>query len=114
MIASASKFHERRAVIDIKSEKLIPLRDVPQLDILPDRRSGSRLAVSSLYRWALQGVRGHRLETLKIGGQRCTSLAALERFFQTLSQPSPAPAAPPPRVDQRRTIGKLLDAERIG
>lgn len=68
-------------MIRLESEQLIPLKDVPLLDILPVRRAGKRLSLCTLYRWANQGLRGRRLETLKIGGQRCTSIPALQRFF---------------------------------
>lgn len=72
-------------MINIKTERLIPLREVPQLGILPPRRSGSRLNVSTIYRWALHGQRGIKLESLKIGGQRVTSLNALQTFCSALA-----------------------------
>ncbi|MCE5268690.1 MAG: DUF1580 domain-containing protein [Planctomycetaceae bacterium] len=53
---------------------------------LPFRRSGKRPNISTLYRWALRGIRSIRLETVLIGGQRCTSKEALARFFQRLTR----------------------------
>lgn len=49
------------------------------------RRGGSRLDVTTVFRWALHRQRGVTLETVKIGGQRCTSIGALQRFFGALS-----------------------------
>lgn len=55
---------------------------------LPNRRRGKQPDISTLYRWAKVGLRGIRLETIKIGGQTCTSLEALQRFFDALSAPA--------------------------
>ena len=52
---------------------------------LPRRRRGRKAAVSTLHRWATRGLRGVVLETLQVGGSKCTSLAALQRFFDSLS-----------------------------
>lgn len=77
-------------MINIQNERLLPLREVPDLEIIPRRRAGSRLDVTTVFRWALHGQRGVKLETVKIGGQRCTSINALQRFFDSLSAPSEA------------------------
>lgn len=71
-------------MIDITTERLIPLKDVPKLEFLPQRRAGSRLAVSTVFRWTLNSRHGRRLESVMVGGMRCTSLQALQRFFNTL------------------------------
>ena len=55
---------------------------------LPLRRGGRRVHVATLYRWASAGLRGVRLETLRVGGTLCTSLKALQRFFDALSDRS--------------------------
>lgn len=68
-------------VIDIRREQLVRLTDVPKLSCLPLRRKGKQLAVSTVFRWATRGLNGRVLESLKVGGQRCTSLEALGRFF---------------------------------
>ncbi len=54
---------------------------------LPRRRRGRNAHVSCLYRWSTIGCRGVVLETLQIGGTRCTSREALQRFFEQLSEP---------------------------
>lgn len=77
--------------IDFASEQVFPLSEAP--DYI-HRRRGRKAAVSTLYRWATSGVRGVQLEVLQVGGCRCTSLAALQRFFERLATNnlSPAPA----------------------
>lgn len=72
--------------IDINNEPVFPLRDVPQLSFIPNRRGGSRLNVATAFRWALRGLRGVRLEVVSVGGQKCTSVQALNRFFNTLAE----------------------------
>jgi hypothetical protein len=70
--------------IDFVVEPAIPLTQAAAH--VPRRRRGRKTSVSTLYRWASRGVRGVVLETLQIGGSRCTSLPALKRFFDRLSK----------------------------
>ena len=74
-------------MIDTALENLVPLRDVPRL--LPARPNGKRLHISAVYRWALRGIRGVRLETVKIGGTTYTSREAIQRFSGLLSRKEP-------------------------
>ena len=71
----------------------------------------SRPHVATLYRWWRRGVRGIKLETVVIGGRRYTSLEALQRFADRLSEATPtAPGnivrQPRARIDH---IDHLLD-----
>lgn len=70
-------------MIDLNHETVVALADVPAR--LPSRRRGKRPHVSCIYRWAQRGCRGIRLETIQIGGTSCTSLEALQRFFEALT-----------------------------
>jgi len=70
-------------MIDISNEHLIPIRDVPRQ--LPPRSTGKRVHISAVYRWIQHGVRGLRLETIKVGGTAYTSQEALQRFADGLS-----------------------------
>ena len=70
-------------MIDISTEAVVTLTEATHH--LPRRRKGKRCAVSTLYRWADRGVRGVRLETIQVGGTKCTSWEALQRFFNRLS-----------------------------
>jgi hypothetical protein len=84
--------------IDTLSESVLSLTEAAKA--LPRRRKGKRPDVCTLYRWSMAGCRGVRLETIQIGGCRCTSREALQRFFERLTAQSagaPIPE-PPPRA----------------
>ncbi|MBN2562331.1 MAG: DUF1580 domain-containing protein [Phycisphaerae bacterium] len=70
-------------MIDIGAETLIPIREVPRH--LPPRPNGKRVHMSACYRWIKRGVRGVRLDSIKIGGSTYTSTEALQRFADHLS-----------------------------
>jgi hypothetical protein len=70
-------------MIDPTHEDLMSLTEAAQS--LPKRRRGKRPSISCLYRWTQQGVRGVRLESIQIGGTRCTSREAIARFIERLS-----------------------------
>ena len=67
-------------------EKLIRLGDVPRLDWLPNRRAGSRLNVSTVWRWALRGCAGVKLATVSVGGTLATTESDLQTFFYQVGQ----------------------------
>ena len=91
-------------MIDVSAEHLISLAEAARL--LPARRAGKRPHVSCLYRWTTVGCRGVVLESVQIGGTRCTSREALERFFSALTAAAQgkASAPPPPSKNRRRAI----------
>ncbi len=66
------------------AEEILTLRHAAQR--LPRRRSGRRPHPATLYRWATDGLRGVRLETIQVGGTTCTSIEALQRFFERLGK----------------------------
>lgn len=72
-------------MIEIGHETLIPIREVPRR--LPPRPNGKRVHVSACYRWIQRGVRGVRLEAVRIGGSTYTSIEALQRFADQLTNP---------------------------
>jgi len=41
--------------------------------------------VATAYRWSTAGVRGVVLETIQVGGTRCTSREAVQRFCERLT-----------------------------
>ncbi len=72
---------------------------------LPARRRGKKPHVSCLYRWSTSGCKGVVLETVQIGGTRCTSREALARFFAKLTaicNPHGHQAMTSERRDERR------------
>lgn len=65
-------------MIEIGTEELVSLRDVPKL--LPAKGNGKRIHISAVYRWVQRGIKGIRLEVIRIGGTSYTSREALQRF----------------------------------
>ena len=83
-------------MIDPNSEALLSLADAA--GTLPRRRGGKKPHVSCVYRWTTSGCRGVILESIQIGGTRCTSREALARFFEALTYAdSPGPRRSPAR-----------------
>ena len=72
-------------MIDIACETLVPLSQCSDLDTIPLRRTGRPIHLATWHRWASQGLHGVRLETLRVGGTRCTTVAAVQRFFAKLT-----------------------------
>jgi hypothetical protein len=85
-------------MIDITRETLISMSEAAGR--VPSFRPGKKTHVATIFRWAQHGVRGVRLESIRFGGRLVTSVEALSRFVEALSNapgdapaPSPAPAA---------------------
>ena len=76
--------------------------------MIPRRRGGSRLAISTVYRWVQVGVRGVKLEYLQIGGMKVTTVAALQRFFERLTGDKPET----PTAKSRQRQREIARAER--
>ena len=91
------------------TEQIVSLTEAAGL--LPRRRKGRKPNVATLYRWAKSGCRGVILETLQVGGTKCTSTQALQRFFERLSN-GPQPVVVRPQSAQRHhdQVNKELDA----
>jgi hypothetical protein len=70
-------------LINSRIEELISLADAARL--LPARRRGKKPHISCLYRWTTAGCRGVILDSVMVGGTRCTSREALARFIEALS-----------------------------
>ena len=70
-------------MIDL-SEKVITVSDAAKR--IPRRRAGRRCHVATAYRWTVAGCRGVVLESLQVGATRCTSVQALQRFFDALTR----------------------------
>src|SRR5262249_49054459 len=68
-----------RTVSITLSEEIHSLTHATKL--LPTRRGDRPVHSSCLFRWARNGLRGTKLETVRVGGTLCTSKEALERFF---------------------------------
>ena len=86
-------------MIDIATETVLSLSEAREK--LPRRRKNARPDLATMYRWWRQGIRGIRLETIMVGATRCTSIEALQRFFNALTAAAegskPAPQTPQPK-----------------
>jgi hypothetical protein len=102
-------------MINLASEKPISLTEAAKL--MPAARNGKRCHPSTIFRWAMKGVRGVRLEVLRLGGRLITSREALQRFAEALSAdleqaPRPAPRSPAKR--RRASERAAAELEKIG
>jgi hypothetical protein len=70
-------------VIDPLTETIVSPANAAKT--LPIRRAGKRPHVSCIYRWMSSGCKGVILESIQVGGTRCTSREALARFFEALT-----------------------------
>ena len=74
-------------MIDVEREDLVQF---------PEARGafpGRKIALATLHRWRMHGVRGTKLETCLVGGLRYTSKQAILRFVEQQNrdqQPAPA------------------------
>ena len=64
-------------MIQIDSERLIP---IPKVPAYLESRGFHRVHISAVYRWTKSGSRGVKLESLRIGGQKVTSIEAIPRW----------------------------------
>jgi hypothetical protein len=97
-------------MIDALSEQIISLTDAAR--ILPARRGGKRVHVSCVYRWTKSGCRGVILESIQIGGTRCTTREALARFFDRLTHSQGDD--PPLRTLAKRQKASEAAGEELG
>lgn len=114
-------------MFDPTTEKPIPLRDVPRIAWLPHSTRAKKVSVSTVFRWVNPGIRGQRLEVLRIGGTLHTSEERLRAFFERLTpqvtragdEPRRRPVPPRPPVPDpwgRRSRARVqaeLDAAGI-
>src|SRR5688572_24604688 len=62
-----------------RDDELLTLAEVASL--LPGRRRGRSMSPRVLLRWALGGLRGQRLRTLRIGQRHVVAVGELRRFL---------------------------------
>jgi hypothetical protein len=96
-------------MIDIATEELLSLAQAA-------RRLPGRPHISTLHRWANPGVKGVRLETVRLGGRRFTSVEALQRFTERLNAGSEGSAEPTRCRPSRRKRDEQVEREleRLG
>jgi hypothetical protein len=81
----------------------------------PMGRLGRPTSTSTIYRWVACGLRGHRLEAIRLGGTLYTSREAIQRFADRLTVGPASSVAPSSEADRRRASA-AADAElaRLG
>jgi hypothetical protein len=89
-------------MIEMNCENLISLREVPRH--LPTRPNGKRVHISAIYRWVSRGVRGVKLEAIRIGGTMYTSTEALGRFGMRLNDAARSAQLPPDSPARKRQV----------
>ena len=71
--------------IDLTKEVVFPLTQASDRVAVPARRRGRKPVAATWFRWAKDGMRGVVLETIQVGGTKCTSAEAAQRFFDQLT-----------------------------
>ena len=99
-------------MIDIGVEKVVTLTEAAKLDCLPARRAGKRPHVATMFRWVTTGVGGVKLEALRVGGTLCTSIEAIQRFCERLTE-GDARLTPQAETVGRRAREKSAASERV-
>jgi len=77
------------------------------------RLNGKRIAISTLWRWAMKGIHGERLESRRLGKRLLSSVEAVDRFSARLSDRVAEEfkkTAPPPPA--RRTTTRQAEREQ--
>jgi len=101
-------------MIDIQTEEVVSLTEAAKWKCLPRRRKGKRPHVATLFRWATLGVRGVVLETIQCGGTRCTSVPALQRFFERCTDPSAPARTKTTKAREREIAQAKRELDRAG
>jgi hypothetical protein len=92
---------------DLSAEDLLSFGKA--VSAIPGRE---RVSLGTLHRWRLKGVRGVRLETVLIGGQRFTSRQAIERFLGWLNHAEVSTQGAPHHVSEigRQRVAQAAQA----
>jgi Protein of unknown function (DUF1580) len=98
-------------MIDVSKEQVIPVHKVT--DYLPSSRRGKKLSPSQVCRMYLRGIHGIRLETLRVGRSRLTSVEAIQRFVDRLNRTNQDDAQPTPATRSRATARAARAAREL-
>ena len=95
--------------IDMQTERVGGLADVARW--LP-RFQGTKIHNSTLWRWCSRGVRGVRLEYLRLGGRILTSVEAVARFSVELAKLDQQQRDDDPPAQVRQKAKRRTPAQR--
>ena len=94
-------------MIPIDTEKPITLAEATSF--IPGI-GGKTVHYQTVHRWAIKGLRGVKLETVVLGGRRCTSVEAIQRFAERITMSRDRQIAPPASTRKRKLSH---DTERL-
>jgi hypothetical protein len=97
--------------IDPFIESTIPFREAARR--LPRLRNGRPVSPATIWRWASHGLRGVKLEVVKVGGTTCTTVQAMRRFFDRIGSSAGEPP-PTPHLNTRRAEAAAEQLDRLG
>lgn len=97
-------------VVSVADERVLSLAQLARR--LPRHRKDRPVHPSTIHRWRNPGVRGVRLECLRIGGIWHTSLEAFQRFCEALSS-EPRAQDSSARPDQAAAATQAAHQDRI-
>ena len=99
-------------MLPLDPAKFVPLSDVPGM--LPLRLNGRKVHISAVYRWASKGVRGVRLQTVRIAGALFTTREAVEDFINAAAQPLETRFMPDRLAELRQAVAAARLAVELG
>jgi hypothetical protein len=97
--------------IDFLREKVINLHEAPEY--LGHGRQGQRPHVSFLVRAIKTGIRGQKLEAVRLGGRWLTSVEALQRWCEAQTPSSPESTQKPATKRHRRAASSQDHVDRL-
>ena len=97
-------------------ENVISFHDVTQ--ILPRNREGNCINFSTIWRWAMKGIRGPdgrrvKLECVRVGRRWVTSREALDRLATALTPVTDETTSTPPRTPIARQTAARNAAKKL-
>ena len=98
-------------MIDLKTESPLSLAQAARL--VPPTRLDKQVHVSTILRWISHGVRGVRLEAVRIGVRWVTTHEALERFSAALTAQHFSPPSPIGTSSRQDTSRRQRQQERV-
>jgi hypothetical protein len=96
-------------MIDVDQEQLVSFSELARS--LPRRRENRPVHVSTIHRWRSSGLRGVRLEAIRVGGAWHTTREAFARFCERLTAAETDDGASAVTTSVRRRAHEVADVE---
>ena len=107
--ARTRTLEELRALSGLGAESCLTLTEVA---VMIGSQTGRRPSSSTCWRWALKGVRGKKLEVIRVGGTLYTTWGSVQAFLNDQPSNSPAGMPPAPSKPARISAASQVAAER--